>query len=145
MLENSWHLTYTLIWLVVSNIIPQISMTSQTSHICEHRFPAILSETHRKMSDISRTKLQNSYDSRLVLHLSLPSSLKPGVRARMKMQLSALLQLHLSDQQFHCQLRYYGLYETLTVLCHYQCLPKKILILEPHEGWVIRGVLVRFA
>ena len=144
MLENSWHLTYALIWLVVSNIIPQISMTSQTSDICEHRFPAILNETHRKMSDISRTKLQNLNDSGLVLHLSLPSSLKPGVRARMKMQLSALLQLHLSDQQFHCQLRY-GLYEILTVLCHYRCLLKKILILEPHEGWVIRGFLFRFA
>ena len=49
MLQNSWHLTCTLIWLVVSNIIPKISMTSQTGHICEHRFPTIPNETLRNV------------------------------------------------------------------------------------------------
>ena len=61
---------------------------------------------YRKISNIRRTKFQNLNDSRLVLHLSLPNLLKPGVKQRMKMQLEqrrqALLQLHLSDQQHNC-------------------------------------------
>ena len=35
---------------------------------------------YRKISIISRTKFQNLNDSRLVLHLSLPNLLKPGVK-----------------------------------------------------------------
>ena len=50
---------------------------------------------------------------RLILQLSLPNPLKPCVKSRMKMQLEqrrqAMLQLHLSDQQLYCLLRY-GLY-----------------------------------
>ena len=52
---------------------------------------------YRKISNIRRTKSQNLIDSHLALHSSLPNPLKPGVESRMKM--SALLQLHLSDQQ----------------------------------------------
>ena len=41
-----------------------------------------------------------------ILQLSSPNPLKPGVESRMKMQLEqrqqAMLQLHLSDQQFYC-------------------------------------------
>ena len=52
---------------------------------------------------------QNSTDSRLVLQLSLPNQLKPGVKSRMKMYLEqrrqAMLQLHLSDQHMYCLLR----------------------------------------
>ena len=40
---------------------------------------------YRKVSNIRRTKSQNLNDSRLVLHLSLPNRLKPGVKSRMKM------------------------------------------------------------
>ena len=44
--------------------------------------------------------------SRLVLQLSLPYPLKPGVKSRMKMYLEqrrqAMLQIHLSDEQFYC-------------------------------------------
>ena len=40
---------------------------------------------YRKTSCISRTKSQNLNVSRLVLKLSLPNSLKPGVKSSMKM------------------------------------------------------------
>ena len=38
----------------------------------------------RQTSNISHTKSQNLNASRLVLHLSLPNPLKPGVKSRMK-------------------------------------------------------------
>ena len=41
--------------------------------------------TYRKISNISSTKSQNLNDSHLVLKSSLPNSLKPGVKSRMKM------------------------------------------------------------
>ena len=41
--------------------------------------------TYRKISNISRTKSQNLNVSRLVLQLSLPNPMKPGVKSRMKM------------------------------------------------------------
>ena len=40
---------------------------------------------YRKISNIRRTKSQNLNDSRLVLQLSVPNPLKPGVKSRMKM------------------------------------------------------------
>ena len=40
--------------------------------------------TYRKISNISRTISQNLNDPRLVLQLSLPNLLKPGVKWRMK-------------------------------------------------------------
>ena len=62
-----------------------------------------------KISNIRRTESPNLNVSRLALQLSLCNILKPGVRARMKMQLEqrrqAMLQLHLSDQQFSYLLR----------------------------------------
>ena len=62
-----------------------------------------------ELSNIRRTQPQNINVSRLVLKLSLPNPLKPGVKFRMEMQLEqrwqAMLQLHLSDQQFYCLLR----------------------------------------
>ena len=61
---------------------------------------------HNKISNISHTKYHNLNVSHLILQLSLPNPLKPGVKSRMKMQLEqrrqAVLQLHLSDQQFYC-------------------------------------------
>ena len=60
---------------------------------------------YRKVSNIRRTKSQNWNDSHLVLKLSVPNPLKPGIKSRMKMWLEqrrqAMLQLHLSDQQFN--------------------------------------------
>ena len=41
--------------------------------------------TYRKVSNISRTQSQNWNDSHLVLKLSSPNPLKPGVKSRMKM------------------------------------------------------------
>ena len=65
-----------------------------------------LANSYRQSSNIRRSKSQNLYVSLLVLQLSLRNSLKPGVKSRMKMSLEqrrqALLQLHLSDQQFYC-------------------------------------------
>ena len=47
--------------------------------------------------------------SRLFLQLPLPNPLKPGVKSRMKMYSEqrgqAMLQLHMSDQQFYCLLK----------------------------------------
>ena len=64
---------------------------------------------YHKIFNISRTKSKNLSDCRLVLQLPLANPLKPGVELRMKMSLKqrwqAMLQLHLSDQQFYCQLR----------------------------------------
>ena len=65
-----------------------------------------ISLTYRKISIISRTKSQNLNVSRLGLQLSLHNILKPSVKWRMEMWLEqrrqAMLQLHLSDQQFDC-------------------------------------------
>ena len=64
---------------------------------------------YRQFSNIRRTQFQNINGSRLVLQLPLPNPLKPGIKLRMKMKLEqrrqAMLQLHLSDQQFYCLLR----------------------------------------
>ena len=57
---------------------------------------------YRKISYIRRTKSQNLTNSCLVLQLSLSNPLKTGVKSRMQ----AMLQLHLSDQQFNCLLRW---------------------------------------
>ena len=40
---------------------------------------------YRKISNIRHTESQNLNDSSLVLQLSLPNLLKPGVKSRMKM------------------------------------------------------------
>ena len=40
---------------------------------------------HRKISNIRHNKFQNLNDYRLVLQLSLPNPLEPGVESRMKM------------------------------------------------------------
>ena len=42
-------------------------------------------KSYRKVSNIRRTKSQNLNASRLILQLSLPNPLKPGVKLRMKM------------------------------------------------------------
>ena len=83
-----------------------------TNIVPEHHFfvPHVLACFYRKTSNIRGTESQNFNVSRHVLQLSLPNPLKPSVKSRMKMQLEqcqqALLQLHLSDQQFYCLLMY---------------------------------------
>ena len=60
-------------------------------------------------SNVRRTKSQNLNVSRLILQLSFPNPLKPGVWLRMKMYLEqrrqAMLQLDPSEQPFYCLLR----------------------------------------
>ena len=66
-------------------------------------------DMYRQISIIGHTKSQHLNVPCLVSQLSLPKPLKPGVKSRMKMSLEqrrqAMLQLHLSDQQFYCLLR----------------------------------------
>ena len=60
---------------------------------------------YHQSSNKSRPKFQNLNVSRLVLQLSLPNPMKPGVKSRMKMELEhrrqVMFKLHLSDQYFH--------------------------------------------
>ena len=65
---------------------------------------------YRQTSSISRIQSQNLIVSRLLSQLSLPNPLKPGVKSKIKqLELEqyrqAMLQLHLSDQQFYCLVR----------------------------------------
>ena len=66
--------------------------------------------TVKPTSNISHTKSQHLNVFHLILQVSLPNPLKPGVKLRTKMWLEkrrqAMLQLHLSDQQFYCLLRF---------------------------------------
>ena len=68
---------------------------------------------YRQISNIRRIQSQNLHVSRFGLQLSLPNPLKVIVKWRLKLSLEqyrqAMLQLHLSDQQFHNPLRC-GLY-----------------------------------
>ena len=66
-------------------------------------------EIHRQVSNIRHSEFKILNVSRLGLQLSVRNILKPGVKPRMKMQLEqrrqAMLQLHLSDQQFNYLLK----------------------------------------
>ena len=88
---------------------------------------------YRKTSNITHTRPQNLSIPRLVLQLSLPNPLKPSVKSRMTMSLEqrrqAMLQLHLSDQQFYWLLRSVyirGLIIVLMVIKERNCTPKYI-------------------
>ena len=59
------------------NTVAADAMEDQATSIC----------TYRKISNIRRTESLNLIASRLVLQLSLPDPMKPGVKSRMKMQL----------------------------------------------------------
>ena len=78
--------------------------------LCSHSQWTLLTQTdcYRKISNISCTKSENWNFSCLVIQLSLCNISKLGLKLRMKMlleQRQAILQLHLSDQQFYCLLR----------------------------------------
>ena len=99
-------------WLLSSNYLEydlHCWKTWHYTHVISSR-SVIKHKNCRKISNIRRTKSPNLNVSRLVLQLSLPNPMKPDVRSRMKMQLEqrrqAMLQLHLSDRQFYCPLRY---------------------------------------
>ena len=79
--------------------------------------PWKFSSNYRKTSSISCTKSQSSNVSCILLQLSSLNPLKPDVKLRMKIELEkrrqAMLQLHLSYQQFYClrcslYYRFYG-------------------------------------
>ena len=71
--------------------------------------PLSHSRTYRQTFNIRTTNSKNLNVSGLVLQLSLPSPFTPYVKSRMKMEFEqhrqAMLQLHLSDQQFYGLLR----------------------------------------
>ena len=79
--DNCWFLKQPV-------IIHVLIMLAKKSCLWEHytdvQQDAIISG-YRKISNISRTKSQNLNKSRLVLQLSLPNPLQPGVESRMKM------------------------------------------------------------
>ena len=79
------------------------------SLICQHNNKPSISSSgaysnYRQTSNTKRTESPNLNISRLILQLSFPNVLKPGVKSRMKMYLmrrrQAMLQLHVGDQQF---------------------------------------------
>ena len=83
-----------------------------TLRMCSNNVNGIITPTvptYRQVSNIKRTQSKNINVSRLVLQLSLPNLLKPGVKLRMTMYLEqrrqARLQLHLNDQKMYCLLR----------------------------------------
>ena len=109
-----------LFWMaILRTIIFESKFLSKTSWYCnilqEILFCRILLLINRhgieycQTSNIRHTKYKNLNVSSLVFQLSSPYLFKPGVKSRMKMWLEqrrqAMLQLHLSDQQFYCQLR----------------------------------------
>ena len=77
---------------------------------CTSAYLFTLYSIYRQNYNIRHAKCQNFNVSSLVLQLPLCNLLKPGVKSTMKMWLEqrrqAMLQLHLSDQQFYCTLRY---------------------------------------
>ena len=91
-----WNIAINLLWVVWS----WKTSLWKTCHL-EANLPNCLI--------IRYTKAQNLNVSRLILQLSLRNLLKPGVRLKMKTKLEqsrqALLQLHLNDRHFCCQLR----------------------------------------
>ena len=82
--------------------------------IPKHNTTKCVLRIYRKTPSISRTKFENLNLSCILLQLSSLNPLKSGVKLRMKMWLEqrrqAMLQLHLSYQQFYCLLRC-GLYK----------------------------------
>ena len=97
------------LWLISSSFWTYIYI--QTLHATTNHM------IYREISNISGTEFQNLNVSRLLSQLSLCNIVKPGVKTTMKTKLEqwrqAMLQLHLSDQQFYCLVRrdlYYRFY-----------------------------------
>ena len=84
--------------MLKGHLLPSIELVSVPFHL-----------DYRKTSSISGTKFQNLNISCILMQLSSLNSLKPGDKLIMKMLLEqrrqAMLQLHLSYQQFYCLLR----------------------------------------
>ena len=93
----------------ITNALELLQCCTQYNKAQQSHVQMLLNTIYRKISIVRRTKFQNSNDTCLVLYLSLPDPLKPGVQSRMKMWLEqrrqAMPQLHLSDQQVYYLLR----------------------------------------
>ena len=78
--SNSTRITQTS--LESPHLHTHLWLEDDMSDITESLF---IDDTYRKVSNIRHTKSQNLNASRLILELSLPNPLKPGVKLRMKM------------------------------------------------------------
>ena len=79
-----WQLSWHHCCQYASKVVDQYDSFEPISHSFEISWDLVI-RTYRKTSSISRTKPQNLNVSHLVLQLSLPNSLKPNVKLRMKM------------------------------------------------------------
>ena len=90
-----------------SRSIFYFEVRSQNNDMCCMSFYILMN--YHKTSSINRTKSQSLNVSCILVQLSSRNPLKPDVKLRMKMQFEqcrqAMLQLHLSYQQFYCLLR----------------------------------------
>ena len=81
------------------NVVDGLSLGTRNileSSVCNHHYimmhagqlnsgsVPVTNLLYRKLSNIRRTKSQHLNDSRLILQMSLPNPLKPGVKLRMK-------------------------------------------------------------
>ena len=102
----SWSLIHGLRW---SGLIKAEPASKHKHNKTQQCLNGMDNSWYRKVSNIRRTKFQNFSDSRPTLPLSSHNLLKPCIKSIMKMYLEqcrqAMLQLHLSDRQFNCQLR----------------------------------------
>ena len=73
---------FSLFFRVLSHLGEEVRRVEMAAFAREGLIP---DPNYRKVSNIRRTKSQNSNASRLILQLSLPNPLKPGVKLRMKM------------------------------------------------------------
>ena len=69
----------------VAIFLPYITIDNAACHTKRWLSYVMSFSYYRKVSNIRRTKSQNLNASRLILQLSLPNPLKPGVKLRMKM------------------------------------------------------------
>ena len=66
-------------------LAPSSATPSSGTMLTSQAFPCFSSLDYREVSNISRTKSQHLKDSHTVLRLSLPNTLRPDVKSRMKM------------------------------------------------------------
>ena len=96
-------------WTKVISTVPIGSPLTKTILLLWRMALQPVGKNYHKIYCTSLTQSKNWNVSRLVLQLSLPKPLKPGVKSRMKMLLlerrQAMLHLHLSNPQSNCTLR----------------------------------------
>ena len=83
---STMHVTIIVIFvIIISSSINIIAIIINTIIISLACVCVLLFDDYRKLSNIRRTQSPNLNVSRLVLQLSLPNPMKPGVKSRMKM------------------------------------------------------------